>query len=130
MKTEPKYSADSPIIRRFLEVWHENGRREFEKSYPSLNYDGEYYSKKAIDRKKFIALDRGGSGGVFLVDRNTGEVYSIKGYGVPNRKLGRIERMVEYYELLNRENLELTGVGYVYTDRAIWTACGDLDLNK
>ena len=118
---EPKYSADSPIVRRFLEVWHENGRREFENNYSNLDYDGEFYAKKAKDRKRFIALDRGSSG-VFLVDRTTGEVYSIKAYGRPNRKLGQIERLVEYYELLNVANRVVTRIGYSDGDHALRAA--------
>lgn len=34
-------------------------------------------------RRKFIAIDFGGSG-AFLVEVATGELYNIKGYGVPN----------------------------------------------
>ena len=86
-----------------------------------MNYDGEFYAKKAKDRKKFIALDQGG-GGVFLVDRTTGEVYSIKAYGVPNRKLGQIERLVEYYELLNVANRVVTRIGYSDGDYALRAA--------
>ena len=35
------------------------------------------------ERKKFIAVDIGGSG-AFLVEKETGEIYNIKGYGVPD----------------------------------------------
>ena len=34
-------------------------------------------------RKKFYALDCGSSG-AFLVDKETGELFNIKGYGVPD----------------------------------------------
>ncbi len=36
------------------------------------------------DRKKFIALDCNGSG-YFLVEKETGELFNIKAYGVPDR---------------------------------------------
>jgi len=35
------------------------------------------------ERKKYIAIDCGTSG-AFLMDKETGELYNIKGYGVPN----------------------------------------------
>ena len=38
----------------------------------------------AIPRTKFTALDIGGSG-AFMVENATGELFNIKGYGVPDR---------------------------------------------
>ena len=100
--------ADSPTIREFLDAWHENGRRSFEKEYTSLNYDSPSYAKHARQRRKYIALDEG-TGGVFLVDRETQEVYTIKAYGVPKLRCGSVsyvaarfrtetERQRAYYE--------------------------------
>jgi len=37
-----------------------------------------------IERKKYIALDCGGSG-AFLVDKATGELFNIQGYGKPDK---------------------------------------------
>lgn len=77
-------TADSPEVRDFLDAWHESGRAGFVGSCPSLDYDG-YDPKRAVDRKKYIALDRGTSG-VYLVDKATGEVWTIAAYGRPNRR--------------------------------------------
>ena len=38
----------------------------------------------AKERSKFIAIDCGTSG-AFLVEKTTGELYNIQGYGVPDR---------------------------------------------
>jgi hypothetical protein len=86
----------SPEIFRALHEWHEFGRADFERNYPNLKYD-EQAPKVAKTRKKYIALDRGGSG-VYLVDRATGDVYSIKGYGVPNRKVGTLDSMIAFWQ--------------------------------
>ncbi len=32
---------DHPKIERFLRLWHENGRPQFQRSMPSHNYDTE-----------------------------------------------------------------------------------------
>lgn len=38
----------------------------------------------AVERKKYIALDIGGSG-AFLVDKDSGELFNIKSYGTPDK---------------------------------------------
>lgn len=81
-------TADSPEIRDFLTAWHEAGRAEFERYHDRLVYD-EYAPKVAKDRRKYLALNRG-TGGVYLVDKATGAVYTIKAYGVPNRRIGTL----------------------------------------
>lgn len=90
------YSVDDPRVTAFLSAWHEAERGEFERWYTRLVYD-EYAEKSAHDRKKYIALDRGQRGvnqsGVYLLDKATGDVYSIKGYGRPNRRIGTLEDM-------------------------------------
>lgn len=42
------------------------------------------YTWRWRDRKKYIAIDCGGSG-AFLVEKETGELYNIKAYGVPDK---------------------------------------------
>jgi hypothetical protein len=104
-------TKDSPEVTRFLTAWHENGRARFERDYDALVYD-DYAPKVAKQRKRFIALDRKDSG-VFLVDRATHTLYSIKAYGVPNRALGQIEDVTRAYE---QTTTDLGAPGYVDTD--------------
>ena len=83
-------------INRFLSLWHENGRALFERTTPRLDYDS-YYPKTMTVRRRWIALDKGTSG-VFLLDPRTEEVYTIKAYGVPNRKVGTLDSLIEAYQ--------------------------------
>lgn len=88
-------TANSPKILAFLAAWHENGRASFNRMTPGLDYD-DYKAKTAKERRKYIALDYGNQhnrSGCFLVERETGIVYSIKAYGVPNRVLGSLAEM-------------------------------------
>ena len=65
--------------------WHESGRALFERLYHNLDYD-KTEAKTAKQGRRWINLDRGGSG-VFMLDRFTGRIYLIKSkYGVPNLK--------------------------------------------
>lgn len=84
--------ANSPEIVEALAAWHEAGRASFERTYENLKYD-EQANKYAQTRRKYIALDRHGSG-VYLVDRVTTDVFTIKGYGVPNRRIGKLADVV------------------------------------
>lgn len=88
-------TAESPEIVEFLKAWHENGRADFERRYENLKYD-DSQKKTAKTRRKFIACDNDTSG-AFLVDRITAEVWSIKAYGVPNRKIGKLSAITEAY---------------------------------
>jgi uncharacterized protein (TIGR02996 family) len=101
-------SIGDPRVPEFLELWHENGRRYFEKCYQNLDYDSAYYGKTAKDRSKYIALDSGTSG-VFLLEKATGEVFRIKGYGVPNRKkcVGTLDRLIAAYREANEKATQL-----------------------
>ena len=90
-------TIDHPLIQQFLAGWHEDGRAGFERAYRNLDYDSDAYAKSAKERRKYIALDCGRgdfASGVYLVDRMTGEVYTIKAYGVPNRRIGHIEQVI------------------------------------
>jgi hypothetical protein len=84
--------ATSPKVQEFLRAWHESERARFERDAKSLVYD-EYAPKIAKDRRKYIAADRG-SGGVFLIEKATEAVFSIKAYGVPNRRVGTLDSMI------------------------------------
>lgn len=90
------YTAHHPLVVRFLEAWHENGRADFERRLPNLIYDSEYYAKTAKDRRRFVALDSGGSGW-YLLERASGIVYSIKGYGVPKRPIKHLALLMNDY---------------------------------
>ena len=69
---------------RLAQVVAELNRIEKEKhlakGYHNFPAD-EWKIKK--EGKKFIYLDCGGSG-AFLIEKETGELYNIKGYGVPD----------------------------------------------
>jgi len=80
-------NANDQIVQEFLKACHEAGRAEFERSYQNLVYDRDK-AKTATERSKYIALDVAsgpGKSGFYLVDRETHQVWGIKGYGVPNK---------------------------------------------
>ena len=89
-------TAESTEIQEFLKAWHDNERRAFEALSPeSLDYD-EYKVKRALTRRRYIALDYGPAGnwsGRYLVDRLTHKVYTIKAYGVPGYYCGTLESL-------------------------------------
>ena len=70
-------------VNAFLKAWHEAGREQFERYYPTLDYDGEAYRKTATWGRRWIKLDTGTSG-AFMADRHTGQVFRVKAYGVPH----------------------------------------------
>ena len=88
-------TASDPRITEFLKAWHESERAYFEHHSSALVYDRDS-PKVARERRKYIALDSG-TGGVYLVERATGDVYSIKAYGVPNRRLGSLADLTARY---------------------------------
>lgn len=75
---------------------HELHRRGFALAYPSLapTYDGEHYAVTVKDKRKYINIDKGTSGWL-MVEKATGDVYGISGYGVPNkgRRYGNIDNL-------------------------------------
>lgn len=79
--------ATDTKIQRLLEAWDKN-----QKTVGSLKDAFEitksHYVKSAKQKTKYICLDDGDSGH-FIVNRDTEQVYSIKGYGVPNLKKPR-----------------------------------------
>jgi hypothetical protein len=119
-------TPDHPDVRAFLAAWHENGRASFEAQYDRLNYD-EYYQKTAKQRTRFLALDKGSpdhASGVFLVDRQTHDVWSIKGYGVPNRRIGTLQGLTRAFEAATAAGRELPRPGYKATDLGLVHAIG------
>jgi hypothetical protein len=86
----PPYMADCGTVQDFLAAWHEAGRAAFTRDYIALDYDAAE-PKQATDRRKFIALDRCRGGtyhreGVYLLEKATGLVWTVSGYGRPNRR--------------------------------------------
>lgn len=72
-------------LATILNQWHEARREEFERDYPNIQYDSDQYAKHYHVGGKYIRLDNGGSG-AFMVEIESGIVYEIKAYGVPNKK--------------------------------------------
>jgi hypothetical protein len=79
MTSTQKLNAGSPEIMRFMESL-ETPRR-----------------KRSVTRSKYVAIDYDNGPdswyGVFLVDRLTHDVYTIKGYGVRGYHRGTLESL-------------------------------------
>lgn len=91
------YTATHPTITALVTAWHEAGRASYATAYPASYATGVYDRtevKRAKDRRKYVAMDDGSSG-AFLVEKQTGEVYGIKGYGVPHlgKHYGHVEQL-------------------------------------
>ena len=80
-------TATSPEILAALAAWHEDGRASFY-SYDYVPYDVAR-RKTAKDGSRWINLDSDRCG-CYMVDKTSGDVWSIKAYGVPNRRLGTL----------------------------------------
>lgn len=107
---QPLTGATDPRVVAFLKAWHENGRTLYAKSYPNTYAAGSYDSltgeaKHAQAGRKYINLDRGGSG-MFMVEKATGMVYGIKAYGRIHRgkHIGHIEAVTADYLKATAEN--------------------------
>ncbi len=100
----PITDATDPRVVDFLVAWHENGRDDFARRYPNLDYDGHYH-KHATDRRKYICLDDGNSGSMML-EKTTGKVYGIKGYGQIHRghSCGDIEALTDDFRDATQTN--------------------------
>lgn len=92
-----KINATDKVITDLLAAWHEAARADYEESYPNSNYDA-ICAKTAKQGNKYINLDNG-SCGVFMVDRETRQVYRVKGYGkIDKRKFaGTVPGMTAKY---------------------------------
>jgi hypothetical protein len=119
-------TPDSPAVQDFLAAWHENERPGFERDHDRLHFD-TYAPKVAKARTKYLALNRDTSG-MFLADRVTGLVWSIKGYGVPNRPLGSLAALTRAYQAATLAGRTFSNPGYVATDAALAKAAGVQDL--
>lgn len=88
-------------VAEFLPVWAEHRNRFY--GYSKKNTAATW----ATDRNKFIALDYGDTdttsgSGCFLVEKATGYVWTIKGYGKKNRVCAAdLAKLTEIY----RENI-------------------------
>ena len=84
---------------RFLSVWHERDRADFERR-STLVYD-TYKAKRLVERRDYICLDQsngpGSWSGVYMVRKSDGEVFTIKAYGRPNRPIGLINSLIEQW---------------------------------
>lgn len=78
--TIEKLSADSPIIVDLL-----NRLTSLEAAkHAAKGYQHPADKWHAKEGRKFINLDCGHSG-AFMLEKDTGELFNIKGYGVPDR---------------------------------------------
>lgn len=95
MTTTDRIEYDDPRVAQFVRLWHESGRAAFEEGYHNLDYDSTAYAHTAHNRSKYIALDYGTSG-VYLLDKGTGVVWGIKGYGVrhPGKRIGHLNQLI------------------------------------
>ena len=88
-------------VARFLPVWTAHRNRFY--SYRNQGVEGTA-APWATDRNKFIALDYGdtdttSASGCFLVEKATGYVWTIKGYGKKNRICGYdLDKLTAEYE--------------------------------
>jgi hypothetical protein len=72
-------------VEKLLHNWHEAGRQNWNNwSNRPENYDKDY-NKSYYEREKYVCLDCGYTG-QFLLDKDTGAIYLIMSYGVPNFK--------------------------------------------
>jgi hypothetical protein len=101
-------TSEHPKIEQFLRLWHENGRAQFQRSSPSLNYDSQE-RKIARDRRQYILLNSGNDG-MFLVQRSTQYVYQLDDHGSRGRFLNTLDALIEQYTMANelQEEAEAT----------------------
>ena len=71
-------------INRVLAEWIASEGPEFDKQYPALRY-AHRDLPHAVEKAKYINLDSGNSG-AFMVEKSTGNVFGIKGYGQTDRR--------------------------------------------
>jgi hypothetical protein len=105
------YNANDQSVKDLLAAWEQNDLQFCFKGDAEL---AKYAAKHAHDGTKYIRLDRGTSGHL-MVNRETGMVYSIKGYGVPNLKKprGTVERLTRFIQECTEKGLGYTH-GYWY----------------
>lgn len=96
--------ASSPEVRDFAAAFEENRNLTVRTSTNPGGWKG--YRIVLEDRRKYIAVDETDLGdtppythrsGRFLIDRETGVVYSIKGYGQRGYRLGTVTDLTAKY---------------------------------
>jgi hypothetical protein len=86
-------TATSPEVLDFAEAYQENVSLARKWAYKIV----------AIDRRKYVAIDETDEGpsvhrsGRFLVDREDGTVYTIKGYGQKGYRIGTLSGLAQQY---------------------------------
>ena len=95
---------DHPKIEQFLRSWHENGRPQFQRSMPSLNYDTQQ-RKTTRDRRQYLLLNSGNHG-IFFVQRSTQYVYQVDDYGRRGKFLNTLDALIEQYTIANERQEE------------------------
>jgi hypothetical protein len=102
-------ATDEKVVK-FLATWKENmGKVGMYQDDPELL---DEKAPVAVQKQKYILLNSREGVGHFLVDRDTEVVYSIKGYGVINRKKSR-----GTIEFLTRFIANETASGREYTHK-------------
>ncbi len=93
------YSPVSPEVLDFVEAYQENRNL-----VATIGPSG--YRIVTVGRRKYIAVDEiptfegrdcPGQSGRFLVDRETGVVYTIKGYGQKGYRIGDLAGLAQQY---------------------------------
>jgi len=46
-------------LQELIGQWHEEGRGQFEASYPGLDYDSPSYRKRFVRKARYVCLDDG-----------------------------------------------------------------------
>jgi hypothetical protein len=102
--------ANSPEVLELIAAMDENLALVHERRGPSS------YRVVVVERKKYLAVDKvatfegrdgPGQGGLFLVDRADGTVYTIRGYGKRGHRVSEVVRLAAEYRaasLTYREN--------------------------
>jgi hypothetical protein len=76
-----------------MNEWHAVSKADYYRRFPdtTLSYDS-LYPHTAKEKSKYIYLDEGTSG-AYILEKATGDIYRIKGYGVINRArvIGNLE---------------------------------------
>lgn len=98
-------NANSPEVQNFLAAWHMN----------DLQVKGSTSSATKVVRegRRYLHLNYQHANqtmGHFMCDRETAQVYSIKGYGRPNKQKprGKIEFLTSFIEECTKKNIDYT----------------------
>ena len=93
-------SASDPAVIEFVTAYQEN------RDLGSRAWTPSGYRVVTVERRKYILVDEiptfegvdcPGQSGRFMVDRATGEVYTIRGYGKRGHRIGTLAGLAEQY---------------------------------